>query len=76
MTIDDLDAQGGEEHSQTIADKKRPEKPAKKKKRDCFWDGRRYSPGGVVKGPDGGTYRCGDGEWDRDVEIGPAVLED
>ena len=72
MTTDDLETQGTEEQRQTMADKKRP---AKKKQRDCYWDGRRYSPGGVVKGPDGGIYRCRDGEWDRDVEIGGAVLE-
>jgi hypothetical protein len=75
VTIDDPETQGAEEQRQTIADRKRP---GKKRKRDCYWDGRRYSPGGVVKGPDGKTYKCDDGEWVDNIviEIGQAELDE
>ena len=54
-----------------------PKEPKPRPKKSCFWDGKRYSHGGVVKGPDGKMYKCDDGAWvhDYEVTVGEAVLE-
>ena len=67
------DIKGDDGDRDTIARQKKPGK----KKASCYWDGKRWSHGGVVEGPNKKTYKCVDGEWveEINVKIGDAEIE-